>query len=143
MYDKLLIPGTQSVPSRLLESLNLDESALVPYSPDLLAKWPAEIYSVSMADAAVLAHEQAHARTRGEPLASMAGMGDIASDFRIEETEIAITTFKLVLIAVWLTEYSYQGQQFLAIINGNSGEVYGDVPRKGIQKILGGIFGEQ
>ena len=64
-------------------------------------------------------------------------------DFRIEETEIAITTFKLVLIAVWLTAYTYQGRQFLAIINGNSGEVRGDVPRKGIQKILGGIFGEE
>src|SRR5206468_9207012 len=66
MYDDLLIPGTRSITVEELQGLRFDTRTMTPYSPDLLAQWPAEIYSVPMADAAVLAHELAHDQSVGQ-----------------------------------------------------------------------------
>ena len=137
MFDDLLIPGSKSITIEELQGLRFDTGTLTPYSPDLLARWPTEIYSVPMADAAVLAHEQAHDRSVGQ---ARHGMIDMVQSFHEDWIDVSLISFKLVLLPVWVTEYVYRGQPYRVLINGQSGETQGIVPRKGIQKLLGGLL---
>jgi hypothetical protein len=138
MYDDLLIPGTSSITVEELQGLRFDTTTLTPYSPDLLARWPAEIYSVAMADAAVLAHQLAHDRSIGQ---AKPGITEMVQGFRVDWTDVSFISFKLVLLPVWITEYVYRGQPYRVLINGQTGETHGMVPRKGIQKLLDGLLG--
>ena len=137
MYDDLLIPGTKSITVEELQGLRFDTKSLTPYSPDLLARWPAEIYSLPMADAAVLAHELAHDQSVGQ---AKPGLMDMVQGFHVDWTDVSFISFKLVLLPVWITEYMYRGQPYRVLINGQTGETQGMVPRKGIQKLLDGLL---
>jgi len=140
LYDDLLIPGSKSISLEELDGLQYDTKALSPYSPDLLAHWPAEIYSVAMSDAAVLAHEQAHNQSAHQATPGAIGMGGVTQNIRIDWTDVSVISFKLVLLPVWITEYMYRGQPYRVLINGQTGRANGSVPRKGIQKLLGGLL---
>jgi len=140
LYDDMLVPGTRSIGLEELEGLEFTTDKLAPYSPDLLAQWPTEVYSVSMSDAAVLAHEQAHDHSAAQATADSAGMGGVPKHVHVDGTDVSIISYKLLLLPVWLTEYIYKGQPYRVLINGQTGKVEGSVPRKGIQKLLGGIL---
>jgi hypothetical protein len=93
-----------------------------------------------MSDAAVLAHEQAHNQSRHQATPGAIGMGGVTQNVRIDWTDVSVISFKLVLLPVWITEYVYRGQPYRVLINGQTGRANGSVPRKGIQKLLGGLL---
>jgi predicted RNA-binding Zn-ribbon protein involved in translation (DUF1610 family) len=142
IYEEVMVPGTKSVPDALLAGLKYDTSALVPYSPELLADWPAEIYSVSLADAAVIAHSIAYEKSRLQGQREIdAGFAGTVQGVTVDHTDLAIISYKLVLLPVWLTGYTYEGRQFPLVVNGQNGQAHGEVPRNGVQRVLGEIFG--
>ncbi len=142
--DEIFIPATKSLPEEHLSALKFDTQALVPYSADLLTDWPAEIYSISMSDAAVLAHAQAHKTSEAVVKRDVdLGMAGTVQDAKVERTDLSIDSYKLALLPVWITAYTYNGQQYDVLINGQSGQGHGNVPRNGFQRILGGIFGAE
>ncbi len=142
--DEVLIPATKSLPDEHLSALKFDTQALVPYSADLLADWPAEIYSISMSDAAVLAHAQAYKKSEAVVKRDVdLGMAGTVQDAKVERTDLSIDSYKLVLLPVWVSGYTYKSQQYSLIINGQSGQAAGSVPRNSFQRILGGVFGAE
>ena len=54
-YDDVLVPATHSLPPICSLNMSYDMHLLQPYSPDSLASWPLEIYSISVADGSVAA----------------------------------------------------------------------------------------
>src|SRR5262249_38968690 len=137
LFGDIVTPGSTSVPAEMLELLHFDLSRLVPYSPDALANWPAEIYSISPADASLEARQQALRQVKSD--GSIGGGLDIPAlveDVVMQGMDTSIISFKLVLLPVWTSSYRYEGQTYQVVVNGNSGEVEGNVPRSAWQRML-------
>jgi hypothetical protein len=89
-----------------------------------------------MADASLDARSEAYARLK--PMLP----GEIASLFNLKTSSarLAIESFKLVLIPVWLTEIPFGQHKSLVLINGQNGIVQGDAPTKPGPKPKNGLF---
>lgn len=129
-YDDLLVPGGAALPPELLTALRFDTGSPAPYSPDALAGWPAEIYRIPPADASLLARERVADEYRERVRAVQ---GQQIDDLAIESIGLAIVSYKLLLVPVWVGGYRHDGRDYRLIVNGQSGAGVGDEPR--------GIFG--
>ena len=121
--DDLPIPASRKIArhiSRLLPTFEL--TATKPYDPRYLSNWAAEVYNVPMADASLDARSRAYSKLkRNLP-------GEISSlyNLRTSSASLAIESFKLVLVPVWITEMPANGKELLVLINGQNGIVQGD-----------------
>jgi hypothetical protein len=141
LHDDLLVPATHSLPIELLSKLvDFDTTHdLLPYSDSLLADRPAEIYQIPMADASLVARQRAFEQAKAK---IRLNLFKPVRDFSAASAEIAITSYKLVLLPVWVAGYGYQNTNYPLLVNGQTGSLVGDVPRSGVQKVLAGIFGK-
>lgn len=133
VYDDLLVAGGDALPAATVSALRFDTSALIPYAPELLAGWPAELYRLPVAAASLLAREQVIARFR----AWVRGPhGEAIEDLSISSVGLAVVSYKLVLLPVWVTGYRYAGKDYRLVINGQSGAGHGEVPRGPVGRLL-------
>jgi hypothetical protein len=123
--DDLAVPASRKLAarfSRLLPGFDLRETR--PYDPRYLASWPAEVYDIPMADASLDAREQAYARYKRLIPARVPGIYNL----RTSSEGLTIESFKLVLVPVWITELSFEGKGYTLLVNGQNGQVAGDIP---------------
>ncbi|MBI2885696.1 MAG: hypothetical protein HYY02_00655 [Chloroflexi bacterium] len=141
--EDVLVSGSRTLPEQLMAALlvSYDLRALAPYTPDLLAGWPTEVYQVALVEASLTAHQHAFERTKNEASKStlLAGMRDL----QFTSANVTVLSFNLLLLPVWSTDYTYQNQHYPVLVNGQTGAAQGEVPRSGWQKALGGLFGER
>lgn len=125
-FDDVLVMASQSLPARLGNELTpWDLAALVPYSPDFLAGFQAEGYTVSLE----AGHHQARARM--ENIIQSDVRRDIGGDEqRVHDidTDWSDETFKHILLPVWMAAYKYNGKSYRFMVNGQTGEVQGERP---------------
>jgi DNA-directed RNA polymerase subunit RPC12/RpoP len=141
-HDDLLIPATRALPKDVLDDLvTYDAKALVPFSAELLSDAAAEIYQVTLADASLVARQQA-LRVGQSYIQSNDLAGESYQGFFINSGGLVIESYKLALLPVWLGAYRYKNESFPVAVNGQSGQVAGRVPRSGWQKALAGFFGK-
>ncbi|HEY8599608.1 MAG TPA: hypothetical protein VIL85_14315 [Thermomicrobiales bacterium] len=132
-YDDILVAGGDALPTETVTALRFDTTALVPYAPELLAGWPAELYTVPVAAASLLAREQVIECFR----AWVRGPHDQAIDnLAVSSVGLAVVSYKLVLLPVWVTGYRYAGKDYRLVINGQSGTGHGEVPRGPVGRLL-------
>lgn len=137
-----LVPASHSLPATLLSALSaLDTTALLPYSSDFLADCAVEIYQIPLADASLVAHQRAFEAARQEFRSDMV-IGAV-EDLTVSGAGIVIESYKLILLPVWVTSYCYRGKTYRVVVNGQTGEVRGEVPRQRLQGLLAGIFGDR
>ena len=140
--DDALVPGTCSLPAEQLGRLAYDTKVAVPYREELLASWPAEVYTVPLGDASLGAREHAMKKV-DKDIEMQTGRqvgGDIgAPALRVDRTGLTVISYKLLLLPVWIVMYIYKGQPYRALVNGQTGLVEGDVPRA--DGLLGKVFG--
>ena len=125
-FDDAMVMASTSLPERLGNDLTpWDLGALEPYSPDYLAGFQAEGYTVVLADG--------HTKAR----AYMANVinDDVRRDIGGDEqrvdnvdTRFEDETFKHVLLPVWMAAYKYGGKSYRFLVNGQTGEVQGERP---------------
>lgn len=125
--DDLAIPASRKIArhiSRLLPTFELKNTQ--PYDPRYLSNWAAEVYDVPMADASL------DARSRAYSILKRKLPGEISSllNLRTSSASLAIESFKLVLVPVWITEIPIIGQELLVLINGQNGVVQGNTPKQ-------------
>lgn len=125
-FDDVLIYAARSLPPAYVAALQpWDLSALAAYSPDFLAGFEAEGYTVEL-------HEGRH-------LAQAEMMRVIQSDVRRDiggdeqqigamEPVFAEETFKHVLLPVWTAAYKYRNRSYRFVVNAQTGQVQGDRP---------------
>jgi DNA-directed RNA polymerase subunit RPC12/RpoP len=125
-FDDVLVMASQSLPARLGNELTpWDLGALVPYSPDFLAGFQAEGYTVG------LEAGHAQARARMENIIQSDVRSDIGGDEqRVNDidTDWSDDTFKHILLPVWMAAYKYNGKSYRFMVNGQTGEVQGERP---------------
>ncbi len=125
-FDDVLVMASTSLPPRLGDGLTpWDLTALQPYTPDYLAGFQAEGYTVALADA----DQQAKAK-----MAQVID-GDVRRDIGGDEqrvssvdTDYSDQTFKHILLPVWMAAYKYNGKSYRFLVNGQTGEVQGERP---------------
>ena len=125
-FDDMLVMASASLPQRLGNELTpWDLARLEPYSPDFLAGFLAEGYTVPLADG------HASARARMAQIIEADVRRDIGGDEqRVNDitTRYSDETFKHILLPVWTAAYKYSGKSYRFVVNGQTGEVQGERP---------------
>ena len=137
LVDDLPIPASRKLSAvflRLIPTFEL--KSVKPYDPRFLADWPAEVYDIPMAEASLDARSQAYAQVqRGMSYKFRRCRSSIR-----RSAKMAIESFKLVLLPVWMTELPFSGREHLVLINGQNGIVASDLPDNKKQKAGGGLM---
>jgi hypothetical protein len=119
------IPASRKIADKIARLLpTFDLSAVQPYDPRFLADWPAEIYDLSMSDASLEARSQAFVHFKENLPAQLMGL----SNLKMSSSNMAVDSFKLVLIPVWMTEIPLAGEKRSILINGQNGAILADLP---------------
>jgi predicted RNA-binding Zn-ribbon protein involved in translation (DUF1610 family) len=125
-FDDVMVMASSTLPQKLGDDLTpWDLGQMEPYTPDFLAGFQAEGYTVSLAGG--------HATGRDKMSAVIARdiRADIGGDSqRIDhvDTDWRDETFKHVLLPIWMAAYKYGGKSYRFMVNGQTGEVQGERP---------------
>ena len=114
------------MPKKFTDALEpWDLAELVPYSPEYLASFQAEGYTVSLEDG------YSEAREKMDRVIARDVRFDIGGDRqRIHsiDTRVKDVTFKHILLPVWMAAYKYRGKSYRFVINARTGQVQGERP---------------
>jgi hypothetical protein len=122
----VLVLASQSLPRSYTDALApWDLGALVPYSPDYLAGFTAEGYTLSLSDGYGIAREVMAGQIQQDVRYDIGG-----DDQRIDriDTDYSAETFKHILLPVWMAAYKYNGKTYRFVVNGQTGKVQGERP---------------
>ncbi|MGL4238825.1 primosomal protein N' (replication factor Y) - superfamily II helicase [Tabrizicola sp.] len=125
-FDDVIVMGSKSLPPRLGNELTpWDLGALVSYTPDYLAGFQAEGYTITLSDGHAEARERMSDVIRGDVRDDIGG-----DEQRIHgiDTDWSDETFKHILLPVWMAAYKYNGKSYRFLVNGQTGEVQGERP---------------
>ena len=137
-FNDLAVPGSQKLAGLLERVLpEFHFSASSSYDPRYLAGWPAEVYEIAMSDASLEARRMAVERVRSLIQSEHGQVHELS----YSASGIAVEAFKLVLVPVWITEYSWQDKTHRVVINGLTGAVHGEHPQRGLLDWLGDLIG--
>ncbi len=125
-FDDVLVLASTSLPRKYTDNLApWDLAALVPHTPDFMAGFTSEGYTVGLPEGQVIAHEVMAAQIARDVAADIGG--DTQRIDRIN-TDHSDETFKHVLLPVWLAAYKYGGRTYRFVVNGQTGRVQGERP---------------
>ena len=137
-FDAIIIPASSKLGDLFQKALKeYAFSSASAYDPRYLAGWPAEIYEMAMAPASLEARGRVVDRIKEIIHADTPGVYDLG----YSTSGLSILSFKLVLVPVWVTEYSLEDHIFRVLINGQNGAVYGETPSHGILDWIGNALG--
>lgn len=125
-FDDVLVVGTRRLDQKRTEKLEpwpLHQS--VPYQPSFLAGYHTLRYDVEPEQGLQLAKGKMAEVIKGDVRRDIGG--DVQ---RIDwfNTQYANLMYKLMLLPVWLANYTYGGKTYPVMINARSGEVHGERP---------------
>ena len=146
-FDDIMVPASDTLPKKYVDRLEpWDLQNLVPYDTKYLSGFKSETYQVSLDAGFKLA------KGRMEPVIRQDIHIDIGGDNqRISSvnTQYKSTTFKHILLPIWLSAYKYKEKIYRFMINARTGEVQGERPWSRIKitlavlaaaAIIGGII---
>ncbi len=140
LLDDVAVSASRNVPpnfDRALPRFDFEHSR--PYDAAFLADWPAERYQLALSDASIAARKQILDGLRRQPTRLTSGRS--ISDLRISSRGMAINSFKLVLVPVWLGHYRLDGQEYPLIVTGQNGAVIGSRPEGLLDRLVGWLRG--
>jgi predicted RNA-binding Zn-ribbon protein involved in translation (DUF1610 family) len=125
-FDDVLVMASRSLPPRLGNELTpWDLGALTAYTPEFLAGFQAEGYTVALADGYREAQGRMSDVIREDVRRDIGGDEQRIHDV---DTTWSDETFKHILLPVWMAAYKYNGKSFRFLVNGQTGEVQGERP---------------
>ena len=146
-FDDILVLASRSLPKRYTDGLApWDLPALEPYSPELLAGFRAEAYTVPVDEGLLEARAHMDRVIERDVRFDIGGDRQRIADIR---TKVSDVTFKHVLLPVWMAAYKYRGKTYRFVVNGRTGRVQGERPWSAVKiafavlvgLILAGIIG--
>ena len=125
-FDDVLVLASAVQPPHLIEKLEpWDLDGMRPYTPDYLSGFAAELYQLPVDQG----FAQAQAAMRA--MIELDIRRDIGGDQQvIERMEVrhSGSTFKHVLLPVWVAAFQFLGRPYRFVVNGRTGEVHGERP---------------
>lgn len=133
-FDDVLVLGSKSLPDTHTRALApWDLSELTPYTPEYLAGFRAEGYTIDLRDGYDDARMQMDRRIERDIRFDIGGDKQRISD---AQTEVKNVTFKHILLPVWVAAYRYSGKSYRFVVNGQTGAVAGERPYSAIKIAL-------
>lgn len=133
-FDDVLVLGSQSLPQKYTRALApWDLTELTPYSPEYLAGFRAEGYTIDLADGFDDARDQMDRRIERD---IRFDIGGDKQRIHSANTDVRNVTFKHILLPVWVAAYKYRGKTFRFVVNGQTGAVEGERPYSAIKIIF-------
>lgn len=125
-FDDILICASNSLPQKLknkLDNWNFEE--LMPYNDQYLSGFTTEIYQVGLKDGFEQAKQIIDSKIDEDVRTDIGG-----NEQRVlsKSTTYSDTTFKHILLPIWLTSYKYNNKTYSILINGQTGEIEGSYP---------------
>jgi hypothetical protein len=117
-----------------------DFSKLRSYSPEFIAGFMAERYTLGLDDGWQVAKDQIRTTLRSEigSLEKKKQHADTVEKVNFN-TDFAKVTFKYVLAPIWISNYTFNGQVYNFVVNGQTGKVAGKAPVS-IPKVIATIL---
>ncbi len=138
-FDDVLVTASRALPAKYLDALEpWDLANLIPYDNRYLSGFRAEVSQVDIREGFENAKRV------------MAGVieQDVRHDIGGDEQQITAmqtnydkTTYKYILLPVWLSVYRYGGKIYRFVVNARTGEVHGERPYSAIKIALAVIAG--
>ncbi len=129
-FNDILVSASDNHNKKMMKQLApYDTDNSVPYSPEYIAGFPAEQYSVGLEDA----WEQAKA-TCEKPIGKNIRLRIGNEHFTTNVSNVRFTTefseitFKYLLLPVWLSSFTYKGKIYQFMVNGRTGKTVGKFP---------------
>ena len=140
LFDDVLLPASGKLPPDLWLYLEeFDLNALVPYDGRYLADWPAERYRLSLADASLQARARVVKELRKRPNRYV---HEDHRDFKLAGSgELSITSYKLILLPVWLAHFEHEGKSYDVLLNGRTLAVHGSRPQGIVDRLWSWLTG--
>jgi hypothetical protein len=125
MGGSVLIPASRAFPVALLDRAvdDFDLGALTAFAPAYLVNRDAEIYQTSLAQASLAARFKALEKVKQDNRDIWSRMVE-AKRPRISSMDLIIDQFDLVLLPFWRWGYSVGNEQYVVLVNGQTGELY-------------------
>jgi DNA-directed RNA polymerase subunit RPC12/RpoP len=142
LVDDTRVPASHLLPHRLCEAFTTFEfDCVVPYDAAYLADQPAVRYDVTVSDASLLARRQVlETARRNARIQAEIRMRDV-HHFQVTPTNLAVQSYKLLLVPLWLGNYRLDGESYVVLVNGQTAEIVGERSPGRIRKLLGNWFG--
>lgn len=138
-FNDVLVLASRALPRKYTDALApWDLQALEAYSPDYLAGYRAEAYTVSLEDGFAIAREEMDSVIRGDVRADIGGD---EQRIHVIDTAVSDITFKHILLPVWVAAYKFRGKSYRFVVNGRTGKVKGERPWSWIKISLAVLLG--
>ena len=125
-FDDVLIGGSTSLPQAFLRGMGTwDLSSLEPYAPVYLAGFRAEAYTIELEPAFAEASKVMERQILRDIKFDIGGDRQRITS---KKTHVSDVTFKHILLPVWMAAYKYRGKTYRYVVNGRTGQVYGERP---------------
>jgi hypothetical protein len=143
--DDLPVPARRNLPAPLAEAVgDFSLRQVVAYDPAYLADWPAETYSISVSDGSLVARLQVLDKARQR---YARGKWGSTKEPKLSSTELIFESYKLVLVPLWILTYrdypADKDKQYTVVVNGQTGQVRGDKPARGLRKTWAWLMGDE
>lgn len=125
-HDDVLVEGTSRLSEILLTRLkNYNIGDLVAYRPDYLAGFQAQAYDIPLAEAWEKGRHHIRETTRlaCRNQASSSQIRNFSMNLNFEEE-----SWRYTLLPVYIAAYTYNGQTYQVMVNGQTGQVAGQRP---------------
>jgi DNA-directed RNA polymerase subunit M/transcription elongation factor TFIIS len=133
-FNDILITASQAIPKKYLDLLEpWDLPNLAPYDQRYLSGFKAEISQVAIQDGFNEAKQVMGAVIHQDVCRDIGG-----DEQRVlgVQTRYSATTYKNILLPVWLSVYRYGDKVYRFVVNARTGEVHGERPYSVIKIIL-------
>ena len=140
VMHRFLVPASRKLPPELapiVDGFRLD--GVAAYDPHFLADWPTETYEISVSDASLEARGKSLACARKE-IVDLADEGLQPDSVALNSIGLAVESFRLILVPIWMVRFTYDGQSFAAVVNGQTGEVRAQRSLRGLRKWLADLL---
>jgi DNA-directed RNA polymerase subunit RPC12/RpoP len=125
-FDDVLVVASRSLPPAQADALlPWDLPALVPYRDEYLSGFRAESYQVGLGDGFAKAKTIMEAAIRDTVCRDIGGDHQQIQSLQTRHDK---TTFKHVLLPIWISSYRYGDRTYRFLVNARTGEVQGERP---------------
>lgn len=136
--DDMVVYASKKTNNPHIESVSeFDFSKLRPYSPEIVAGFAAERYTVGLDDGWTTARQKISSRLKSNLSSKL--RRQYKAD-RVGKIDLSTTydniTFKYLLAPIWMANYKFNGQVYNFVVNGQNGRVSGKAPVSVIKVII-------
>ena len=137
-FDDVLVFGSKRYEKDLMARIEpFDTAENKAYQPKYLEGFTAERYSIGLKDGWTAATEKMHKQIESDVREEVRRKynADHVDQVQIE-TAFRKTTYKYLLLPVWMSAFTYKNKIYRFLVNGQSGKVGGKTPVSGIRVTL-------